>query len=140
MYDLERVAELCAAHAEYERASIDVVGLSQRLRVEMESSRDRLFILVAEINQNIVAYASLTLEFSTWQGSDYLHMDCLFVEPARRGEKIGQQLFEEILVLAKNLNVSEIQWQTPAWNQRAVKFYESLGAVGRNKIRFQFIT
>lgn len=139
MCDLDRVAELCAAHAEYERISVDMAGLSQRMKQEVESSRRRFFILVAEIKHNIVAYASLTLEYSTWKGAEYLHMDCLFVEPERRGEQIGQQLFEEVLVLSKKLNVSEIQWQTPTWNQRAIKFYESLGALGSNKTRFHFL-
>lgn len=37
---------------------------------------------------------------------------------------------------ALRLNCKTIQWQTPAFNKRAMKFYERLGAYGKDKVRY----
>lgn len=37
---------------------------------------------------------------------------------------------------AKELNLSEIQWQTPNENIDAIRFYKKIGAQDKNKKRF----
>ena len=44
------------------------------------------------------------------------------------GYSVGKSVVVEGLI--------EVQWQTPAWNLGAVRFYERLGAVGPVTIRF----
>jgi hypothetical protein len=29
-----------------------------------------------------------------------------------------------------------VQWQTPAWNEGAIRFYDRIGAVSKEKLRF----
>ena len=41
-----------------------------------------------------------------------------------------------MIAFATAQGLAQVQWQTPAWNRDAVRFYERLGAVGTDKMRF----
>jgi GNAT superfamily N-acetyltransferase len=63
-------------------------------------------------------------------------MDCLFLCEAYRGFGIGEALVKEIIVYSKIVNAHHIEWQTPVFNRRAIKFYNRIGAVSKEKLRF----
>ncbi len=44
----------------------------------------------------------------------------------------------EIASLAYRLGCVNVQWQTPVWNERAIRFYQRLGGEGKEKVRFVF--
>jgi RimJ/RimL family protein N-acetyltransferase len=44
----------------------------------------------------------------------------------------------EIARLALNLSCVNVQWQTPTWNEPAIRFYQRLGAKSKQKVRFFF--
>jgi len=63
-------------------------------------------------------------------------MDTLFVDEASRGQGIGSGLLDYVIVAARHLGLQQIQWQTPAWNGDAIRFYERFGASATPKTRF----
>ncbi|MFD7337277.1 GNAT family N-acetyltransferase [Streptomyces violascens] len=63
-------------------------------------------------------------------------MDCLFLRDGHRGLRLGPLLMDAVAAEARALGLAEIQWQTPVWNKRAVRFYECLGATGKDKVRY----
>ncbi|GAA3013089.1 GNAT family N-acetyltransferase [Actinokineospora diospyrosa] len=134
--DLDVVVELIAEHAEYERAAPPAAGLGERLGGLLFGPLARLRCFVAETDQGVVGYATCVAEVSTWDGGEYLHMDCLYLRPGARGRGVGQLLFEAVREQAKVLGLKEIQWQTPGWNEGAVRFYGRLGATAVEKVRF----
>ncbi|WP_052709484.1 GNAT family N-acetyltransferase [Streptomyces sp. NRRL S-495] len=83
-----------------------------------------------------VGYASWSRAFSTWQGDDHVHLDCLFVIEPHRGEGWGRALLDAVKDAAAARGVAEVQWQTPDWNADAIRFYHRAGALGRPKVRF----
>ncbi|MET8677860.1 GNAT family N-acetyltransferase [Streptomyces sp. NPDC004647] len=119
--DLTRVAELAAEHASYEEAAPPAPDLAERLGVLLfDTANPRLRCLVAELpDSEVVGYATCAPELSTWDGREYLHMDCLFLRSGNRG-----------------LGLTEVQWQTPAWNEGAVRFYDRIGAGVKEKLRY----
>lgn len=125
-------------HALYEKACFDSTCLAPRLAAAMQGEAPRLTIFVAKKNLTSIGYCSLTREFSSWKGNEYLHMDCLFVSRQMRGLKIGKMLFKKATIHAKNIGIGELQWQTPEWNDGATRFYQSLGATSNRKRRFQY--
>jgi ribosomal protein S18 acetylase RimI-like enzyme len=135
--DLEAVVELCAAHAAFERASFNSAGLQERLFIALFGQTPRALVFLAEFDQKIVGYASCSKEFSTLTGTEFLHMDCLFVAEDFRGQGHGRKFLESIFREAKEQNIDEIQWQTPDWNEHAIHFYRSLGATHSLKARFK---
>jgi GNAT superfamily N-acetyltransferase len=52
----------------------------------------------------------------------------LFVDPAYRGQKIGEQLMHALHEEAKLNNCAQIKWNVALWNEAGKKFYERLGA------------
>jgi GNAT superfamily N-acetyltransferase len=135
--DLAELIELCAAHAAFERSRLNPIGLQERLSAALFADEPRAFVFVAECDLKLVGYASHSKEFSTWEGAEFLHMDCLFVSETFRGQGLGRRLVDVIFGEAKRHNIGEIQWQTPDWNDDAIKFYRSLGATYSLKARFK---
>jgi GNAT superfamily N-acetyltransferase len=131
---------MMGAHAAYEQAVLDQAGLAHRLLSKLFGCGARATCLVAELDDPIprlVGYATLSNEFSTWSGNDYLHMDTLYVDASSRNNGVGATLLNSIVEHAQRRAISEIQWQTPDWNDRAIRFYERAGADSTVKHRFR---
>ncbi|MGP9017881.1 GNAT family N-acetyltransferase [Streptomyces sp. BR1] len=136
--DLPRLAELAAEHAVYEKAAPPAPDLAERLGALLfGTGTPRVRCLVAETpDGEVVGYASCAPEFSTWQAREYLHMDCLFLRDGQRGLGLGALLIDAVKAEARALGITEVQWQTPVWNEGARRFYDRIGATGREKIRY----
>ncbi|MFI6418761.1 GNAT family N-acetyltransferase [Streptomyces sp. NPDC050842] len=149
--DLGRVVELVAEHAEYEKDAPPAPGLETRLAGLLfggpggESHGPagpggevpRLRCLVAELPDGTLAgYATCAPGLSTWDGVAYLHMDCLYLTSTARGHGLGPLLVDAVRAEARALGLTEIQWQTPAWNEGAIRFYDRLGATSKEKRRY----
>lgn len=133
--DLDEIVRLCSEHAEFEKAEFSPEGKAEKLKSLLFSESPRLFCLVVESDGALAGYATFMKELLTWEADYYLHMDCLFLRPQARNHRIGEELIKEIARRAEMMNCTEIQWQTPAWNERALVFYRRLGANSRVKVR-----
>jgi GNAT superfamily N-acetyltransferase len=60
----------------------------------------------------------------------------LYLESEFRGQGIGEVVFEKLKEIAKQNDCINIQWQTPVFNERAIKFYNRIGGTGKDKVRF----
>ncbi|MFJ1702325.1 GNAT family N-acetyltransferase [Kitasatospora sp. NPDC088346] len=136
--DLPGVVVLAAEHAAYERAPAPADGLAELLAGELfERAEPRLSCLVAELPGGALAgYATCTEEFGTWQGRPYLHLDCLYLRDEHRGLGLGARLVDAVLAEARARGLDEVQWNTPAWNEGAIRFYDRLGAARKEKQRY----
>ncbi|MFC9703805.1 GNAT family N-acetyltransferase [Streptomyces sp. NPDC056943] len=142
--DVGRVVELVAEHAEYEKSAPPAPGLATRLtgllfggEAAPGDALPRLRCLVAELpDGSLAGYATCAPELSTWDGVAYLHMDCLYLTSTARGHGLGPLLMDAVRAEARTLGLTEIQWQTPAWNEGAIRFYDRLGATSKEKRRY----
>ena len=53
-----------------------------------------------------------------------------------RSQGIGAALMDHVKAEAKKLGCEVIQWQTPEFNTRAIKFYKRIGGKALKKERF----
>ncbi|MDI2127767.1 GNAT family N-acetyltransferase [Yinghuangia seranimata] len=138
--DLPAVAVLAAEHAAYEKAAPPARGLAERLGAVLfppGGAAPRAYCVVAELpGGELVGYATCSPEFSTWDASEYLHMDCLFLRDGHRGLRLGPMLVEAVVDRARALGMAHVQWQTPVWNDGAIRFYDRLGATAKEKLRY----
>ncbi|WP_018349376.1 GNAT family N-acetyltransferase [Longispora albida] len=130
--DLPELALICAEHAAYERAPAVPSDLAVRLGEALFGQRPRLFCLIAAEGDRLIGYATYTVDYSTWAGREYTHLDCLFVREGQRGSGLGLRLLRAVAAGAHD----ELQWQTPQWNDGAQRFYERLGARPSAKVRY----
>jgi len=134
--DLTDLIKLCGLHAAFEQSSYDPDGKLERLREILFTHQPSVFCLIAELNGKTVGYAVYMKQYSTWDANFYIYMDCLFLEEAARGMGIGEMLTDRIKSEGATLGCALIQWQTPDFNTRAIKFYKRIGAFSKSKERF----
>ena len=83
---------------------------------------------VAEYEGEIVGMALFYPRYSTWKGPT-VHLEDLIVTESKRGLKIGRALYDSVLEYSYNLGVKRVEWAVLDWNEPAIDFYESTGAV-----------
>ncbi len=137
--DLSGMLNLIAAHAAYEKAEFNPEGVTDRLKEALFSAQPALYCLVVELESELIGYATYMKQYSTWDAGWYVYLDTLFMNEASRGRGIGEELMNHIKAESKKLGSSLIQWQTPDFNTRAIKFYHRIGATAKPKERF-FLT
>lgn len=135
--DLADLVALCAEHAHHERGDYDAHGKIAALRHAMYGPSPRVSAWVAELAAVVVGYATAAAEFSTWDAREYLHLDCLFVRADLRGHGVGAALLSAVREHARRAGHTRLEWQTPAWNVDASRFYRRAGAIGASKERFR---
>jgi GNAT superfamily N-acetyltransferase len=130
------LAALCREHAEFEQAGHDAKGHAERLAAALFCDPPRLHAWTGVVGHELVGYATASREYSTWSAGEYLHMDCLFVRASARGAGLGAALLQAVIDSAREGGIADIQWQTPAWNVDAARFYRRHGATASPKLRF----
>ena len=134
--DLPKLVILCQNHAEFEKADFSPEGKEEGLKEALFGDNPKLHCLVVAANETIVGYVSYTFDYSTWDAATFMYMDCLFLEEEARSFGIGKVLIEKLRQIGIEKNCINIQWQTPQFNERAIKFYHRIGAKGKEKVRF----
>lgn len=133
--DFNALKKLIKAHAVFEKAN----ALNDEQLNKLSNyifNTTVLECLIVEIGSEIVGYATFMKQFSTWDASFYLYLDCLFLNEKTRGKGIGKQIMNAIKTYAVSINCTTIQWQTPNFNTEAIHFYKKIGAVSKTKERF----
>jgi len=134
--DMTKLVELCQKHATFEQADFNSAGKVELLTKALFCKTPRLFCFMIESTTEIMGYFTYTIDFSTWDAQMFLHLDCLYLDPEFRRLGIGEKVVEKLRIIAREKNCVNIQFQTPAFNENAIKFYRRIGAKGKEKIRF----
>ena len=125
--DVALLRTLIRELAEYEKE------LDQVLITEADLARDgfgplpKFRALLAYWEQAPAGYALFFDFYSTWRGRQ-MFLEDLFVREAFRGLKVGKGLMAAVARIAQSDGCHALRWEVLAWNQAAVKWYESLGA------------
>jgi GNAT superfamily N-acetyltransferase len=127
--------ELVVDHARFERSGA-AIPADWAERVDPWVSDGRVVLWVAVGDGAAVGYAALTRDVATWTGQEHGHLDCLFVAEAWRRTGTGRALLTAVRDFAAAEGLTQLQWQTPAWNDPAIRFYEQAGAAHASKERF----
>jgi ribosomal protein S18 acetylase RimI-like enzyme len=81
----------------------------------------------SDSHEVIMGFALYYIRYSTWKGQRMYLEDILVTEQAR-GKGIGKLLFDQLIVEAKEKNLSGIVWQVLEWNEPAINFYKKYNA------------
>jgi GNAT superfamily N-acetyltransferase len=130
--DLDAIVALIGELAEFEQ-------LTHLLEVTPDKLRPHLFghkpgerpvaeCVVGEVAGEVVAFALFFTNFSTFLAKPGLYLEDLYVRPAQRGTGLGKALLEHLGRLAAERGCGRFEWSVLDWNERAIRFYEGLGA------------
>jgi GNAT superfamily N-acetyltransferase len=128
-HDVDTLVELVQELAEYERSPESVELVPEQLRAVLFGDSPTVFAHVAEEEGRIVGMAIWFLNFSTWTGRNGIYLEDLYVRPSARGHGTGRALIAELAAIAQRSGYGRVDWAVLNWNENALRFYRSLGAV-----------
>lgn len=132
--DVSGLHELIREHAAFERSTASLL-LAELGRLLLTLPRP-IHFLVAKRDDDLLGYAAITFDWSVWRARRYAHLDCLFVAQNHRGRGVGKSLLAGAKGIALAESVDRLEWQSPAWNEDAQRFYVREGAYCQAKSRF----
>ena len=127
--DIPLILQFIKGIAEYEKLLHEVEATDERLRESLFSKNANTEVLLCYLDDVPVAYAVYFHNFSTFVGKKGLYLEDIFVYPEYRKKGIGQLLLKRIARTAVERNCGRMEWAVLNWNQPAIDFYKSIGAV-----------
>lgn len=126
--DVQAVIDLIRELAEFERLTHLLQVTPELLHKHLFGPRPVVESMVGEVAGRVVAYSLFFTSFSTFLGKPGLYMEDLYVQPAHRGAGLGQALLTRLAALAQERDCGRLEWSVLDWNERAIRFYEQMGA------------
>ncbi|MFC7625461.1 GNAT family N-acetyltransferase [Microlunatus sp. GCM10028923] len=127
--DVPALIGLIKELAAYEREPDAVKITEEQLTALLFGPDPRVYALVAEDQQRVAGMAIYFLNFSTWEGKLGIYLEDLYVSPESRGSGLGKALLQSLAAIAVARDYGRFEWAVLDWNQPALDFYRSLGAV-----------
>lgn len=127
--DVDALVGLIYELAEYERAPEQCHITTDQLHTALFGESPALFAHVAELNGEVVGCALWFRNFSTWDGVHGVYLEDLYVRPSARGSGLGKALLVALAEECVRQGYTRLQWWVLNWNEPAIGFYKSLGAV-----------
>jgi GNAT superfamily N-acetyltransferase len=137
--DVPVILQLIRGLAEFERAPEEVTITGAQLLRDGFGDAPVYECLIAELDGVAVGMALFFPIYSTWKGPS-MHLEDLFVLPTARGLGIGKALLKRVGAVAAERGCARLQWDVLDWNQTAIDFYQSLGAVFMDEWRIMRVT
>lgn len=126
--DIPVLLKMIKELAKFEKAEDQVVLTEENLLQDGFGENPLFKLLVAEVNEETVGIALYYPRYSTWKGPT-LYLEDLIVKEAHRGNGYGTELLLALTAVAKNEHSARLEWQVLDWNEKAITFYEKMGAV-----------
>jgi GNAT superfamily N-acetyltransferase len=115
--------------AEYERLLSAVVATEDSLRQSLFGELPCAEAIIAESGGRPAGFALYFSTFSTFVGRRGLYLEDLYVRPEFRRLGIGCALLRCVAAVAIERDCGRMEWSVLDWNEPAIEFYRSLGAV-----------
>jgi GNAT superfamily N-acetyltransferase len=131
--DVPLILDLIRGLAEYEREPDSATATAGQLHDALFSERPAAECVIARISGEVAGFALWFQTFSTWTGRPGLWLEDLFVWPQHRRLGIGRALLRYLAALCIERDYGRFEWSVLDWNQPAIDFYRSLGAVSMDE-------
>ena len=125
--DAPLILQLVRELAEFEHLAHEVKATEEGLREGLGAS-PYAEVLIARYQGNPAGFALYFHNFSTFVGKAGIYLEDLYVRREFRGLGVGAALLQEVAKIAVERNCGRFEWAVLDWNQRAIDFYQKLGA------------
>lgn len=138
--DAATILRFIRALAEYEREPDAVHTDEPTLRAQLQATPAPFECLIAELDGRDVGFALYFHNYSTWRGRQGIWLEDLFVLPEHRGRGVGKALLTRVAAIAQERGCARLEWAVLDWNQPALDFYRSLGAIALDEWTIHRVT
>lgn len=119
--------------AEYERLAHECVATEESVRETLFGERRYAEVIIAEHDGEPAGFALFFHNYSTFLARPGIYLEDLYVRPELRGHGIGKALLARLAALALERNCGRLEWAVLNWNEPAIRFYRSLGALPQDQ-------
>ncbi len=131
--DTDEILAMIYELALYEKAPEEAKATREQIIESFFSEDPKVFCEIVEVDGSIAGFAIWFLNYSTWQGKHGIYLEDLFVRPQYRGKGFGKALLKHLAAICEARGYGRFQWWVLDWNQPAIDFYKSLGAVAMDE-------
>jgi GNAT superfamily N-acetyltransferase len=131
--DLPEIFKFIHALAEYEKAPNEVVLSPDDLQQSFFGENPQVYCILSQEADVVTGIAIWHLNYSTWLGKHGLYLEDLFVDPKYRGAGHGKALLIRLAQICVEKGYPRFQWWVLDWNEPAIDFYKSFGAVAMDE-------
>ncbi|WP_312201418.1 GNAT family N-acetyltransferase [Kosakonia cowanii] len=131
--DASAIYDMIHELAVYEKAPQEVVTTPDEIRETLFGAGSNTEALICEIAGKTVGYAVFFTSYSTWLGRNGIYMEDLYISPDYRGQGAGRAMLKQIAQYAVQRRCGRLEWSVLDWNQPAIDFYLSIGALPQSE-------
>ncbi|MBF9233556.1 GNAT family N-acetyltransferase [Microvirga alba] len=133
---LDFIRELAA----YERLAHEVDATEKDIAAALFAEQPRVFADIAEWEGRPAGFALWFYNFSTFRGRHGIYLEDLFIRPDFRSKGIGKALLRHLARRCVAEGLSRLEWWVLDWNENALRFYRSIGALPMDEWTVQRVT
>ena len=133
--DVSLLMDFIQELADAEEFPDELTVTEQVLRETLFGTNPAAEAVIGTVNGDPVSFAVFYHTFATSTGKRGLHLDDLFVRPRAQGKGIGKKMLGYLANLARERGCARLEWWALEWNERAIAFYESVGAQNLSHLR-----
>jgi GNAT superfamily N-acetyltransferase len=126
--DAEVFLALVRALADYEHLAPPDEEACARLLEDGFGARPRFDPYLAELNGEVVAYAIVLENYSSFLARPTLYLEDLFVVPSARRNRVGTAMLGFLAREAITRGCARMEWVVLGWNELAQSLYRKIGA------------
>ena len=131
--DSEQILKFVTELATFEKAADEVEASVADIERTLFGDSATSHCILCEQDNQPVGFAVYFYNYSTWQGRNGLYLEDLYITPEFRGKGAGTEVLKYLARHAIANNCGRFEWSVLDWNQPAIDFYESLGAVAKSE-------
>jgi GNAT superfamily N-acetyltransferase len=127
--DVPLILDFIRRLAVYERLADRVVATEESLRRTLFGNPRFAEVLIGEEAGSPVGFALFFHNYSTFLARPGVYLEDLFVRDEFRGRGYGKALLARLAQIAVERGCGRVEWAVLDWNEPAIGFYKSLGAI-----------
>ena len=131
--DLPTILRFIRELAEYERLADRVVATEEKLRATLFGNPRFAEVLICEDHlldrDEPVGFALFFHNYSTFLAQPGIFLEDLYVRTDLRGKGYGRALLSRLASIAIERECGRVEWSVLNWNEPAIRFYKTLGAL-----------
>lgn len=131
--DIHIILDLIRDLAIYEQEEDQAKATTTQIEAALFSPQPTAYCDLIEVDVSgvpaVVGFALWFKNYSTWTGTPGIYLEDLFVQPSYRGKGYGKALLVNLAQRCVANGWQRLQWWVLDWNEPAIEFYTSLGAV-----------
>lgn len=127
--DIPVIQRFICQLADYEKLAHEVKATQAQLTETLFGEKAYAEVLIAEHQNAPAGFALFFHNYSTFLAKPGIYLEDLFVLKEKRGLGIGKLLLKKLAQIAEQRDCARLEWWVLDWNEPAIEFYHSLGAV-----------